>query len=207
MATLDAQIGNIGFFARHTPSEGSELWRTDGTDFGTHIVQDVFPGPAGSSPSHLCTVDGVLYFAAEHPLYGRVLWKSDGTASGTDCVQLVSESGMSFVVPAIEVVATDKTLVLCSLPGINPESGPENAELRFIPLQPQPADSGDLLFNGRAGPEGSWPQQLTRVGNRVFFTADDGVHGEELWVTDGTDDGTRLVKDILGPSDLSVMPR
>ncbi|MFL5140564.1 MAG: ELWxxDGT repeat protein [Microvirga sp.] len=30
-----------------------------------------------------------------------------------------------------------------------------------------------------------------------LFTVDDGVHGRELWRTDGTATGTFLVKDIL----------
>jgi ELWxxDGT repeat protein len=30
----------------------------------------------------------------------------------------------------------------------------------------------------------------------LYFIADDGVSGEELWKTDGTDAGTVLVKDI-----------
>jgi ELWxxDGT repeat protein len=36
----------------------------------------------------------------------------------------------------------------------------------------------------------------TKVGERVFFFANDGVHGIELWVSDGTSEGTNLVKDI-----------
>ena len=31
----------------------------------------------------------------------------------------------------------------------------------------------------------------------IYFKADDGIHGRELWITDGTDTGTRMVADIL----------
>ncbi len=42
----------------------------------------------------------------------------------------------------------------------------------------------------------SYPSGLTAVGRTLYFTADDGIHGSELWRSDGTARGTRLVKDM-----------
>jgi ELWxxDGT repeat protein len=46
------------------------------------------------------------------------------------------------------------------------------------------------------GAKSSTPTDLTSLGGVAFFTADDGTAGVELWVSDGTGPGTRLVKDI-----------
>ncbi len=40
------------------------------------------------------------------------------------------------------------------------------------------------------------PAELTPAGDRLFFVAQDEAHGSELWVTDGTPAGTRLVFDV-----------
>lgn len=46
------------------------------------------------------------------------------------------------------------------------------------------------------GSGGSDPKYLTVVGDKVFFTATTADAGNELWVTDGTESGTKMVKDI-----------
>lgn len=49
---------------------------------------------------------------------------------------------------------------------------------------------------------GSNPKFFTEVGDTTFFVADDGEHGPALWKTDGTENGTVLVKDVdLRPED------
>ena len=40
------------------------------------------------------------------------------------------------------------------------------------------------------------PSGMVAIGSTAYFTADDGVHGLELWKSDGTAAGTVLVKDI-----------
>jgi ELWxxDGT repeat protein len=43
---------------------------------------------------------------------------------------------------------------------------------------------------------GSYPEDLTAMNGTLFFSATDGIHGYELWKTNGTEAGTMMVKDI-----------
>ena len=43
---------------------------------------------------------------------------------------------------------------------------------------------------------GRGPQYFLSLGRKAVFGANDGTHGDELWVTDGTAAGTSLLKDI-----------
>jgi ELWxxDGT repeat protein len=48
--------------------------------------------------------------------------------------------------------------------------------------------------------------RLTIIGAKAYFAADDGIHGMELWVSNGTEAGTKLLKDII-PGEGSGFPR
>lgn len=49
--------------------------------------------------------------------------------------------------------------------------------------------------------------EIVAAGGHAFFVADDGVHGREVWVSDGTPNGTRMVADLnVGPGSSTTGP-
>src|SRR6266542_2274859 len=62
--------------------------------------------------------------------------------------------------------------------------------------------SAALVADIVPGVVGSKPSDLVPVNGTLFFVANDGDHGTELWKSNGTAAGTVLVKDIRpGPGD------
>jgi large repetitive protein len=153
-------VGNQLFFSADDGLHGPELWVSNGTPLGTQIVRDINLGPTGSNPTELIAFQAapgfpdVLYFAADDGVHGRELWRSDGNGSASE----------TFLVR-----------------DINP--GPDASN----PTDLTTANVIRTVINS-AG------RRVRKVTPRLFFSADDGLHGAELWSTDGVI--TRLARDI-----------
>jgi ELWxxDGT repeat protein len=203
--------GRLLFGANH-PRFGEELWRSNGTRSGTRLVKDIDPGPlvikkmentetGSSAPDSVLRTKKWIYFQATTVKYGEELWKSDGTKSGTKVVKDIvpgpGDSGPEDIVSTAprttffrawdkhhgeELWKTDGTQRGTKLiKDINPDLPP-----------------GARCQQGDCGIPKGWshPDTVTVMGKQVFFAADDGKHGLELWKSDGTAKGTTLVKDI-----------
>ena len=193
------------FFACTDRDSGLELWKSDGTPGGTVLVKDINPGMGPSSPIGLTNVDGTLYFTANpgEP-YGRELWKSDGTPGGTVLVKDIvpgPESADYGTYPAYHnFVAVGDTLFFVVDDVVNEALGGELWKSDGTPagtvmvkdINPGPEPS--MRFSGVLITFAPVLNMINFDGT-LFFQANDGTTGYELWKSDGTAEGTVMVKD------------
>ena len=76
--------GNRLFFTVGTAAYGRELWSSDGTEAGTDIVTDIYPGPEPSNIQHLTLIDNVLIFGANDGTHGQELWAVEPVRASAD---------------------------------------------------------------------------------------------------------------------------
>lgn len=153
------------------------------------MVADINTGNGDAEIQYLTEYNGKLYFAASTPATGRELWVTDGTQAGTKLVK-----------------------------DINP--GPDSGEVRYLTVY-----NGKLYFGANDGvhnhelwvsdgteagtvmlknigyddisfTNAGYPAEFKEYNGKLYFSANDGTNGYELWVTDGTEAGTEMVKDI-----------
>ena len=176
------------FFDASDGAHGTELWRSDGTAAGTTLVRDIRPGSERSNPSALADLDGTLYFAADDGAHGAELWRSDGTADGTTLVEDIAPGSGGSTPTAM--AALNGALLFAA------DDGAHGAE----PWRSDGTAGGTALVRNLAADDtvtaDSAPTDLAEVSGVLVFRADDGVHGAELWRSDGTAAGTTLVTDI-----------
>jgi ELWxxDGT repeat protein len=80
--TSHAFLNGKLYFSYDDGSHGIELWVTDGTKTGTHMVKDINPLGDGY-PAKITKAGNKIFFSADDGVNGTELWISDGTESGT----------------------------------------------------------------------------------------------------------------------------
>jgi len=164
---------------------GAALWRSDGTPGGTRPVHTLIePADASSGPSGLSRVADAIFFATHGvPALDATLWRTGGTA---DTTAPLAEVDLGAGAPA----STFQSLT------------PLEDRLVFLVVDDQgrldlwasggtPETTGPLAQDVDAfQPEGPLPT----TGEAAFLLS--AAFEPGLWVTDGTADGTRRLREI-----------
>ncbi|MBS1684211.1 MAG: T9SS type A sorting domain-containing protein [Bacteroidetes bacterium] len=189
------------YFSAYTPATGIELWVSDGTSAGTQMFKDLVPGPGSSYPSTFKVCNNELFFVASDSIHGTELWITDGTSAGTHMVIDAYPGGNSSS-PGSLTVFNNKLCYTAKDPLHGYElwvsDGTSTGTGMIKDIYPGISDGSPegLTANAQTGLSG----QFNEFNGNLYFRANDGVHGKELWETDGTSIGTMMVVDLLpGP--------
>jgi ELWxxDGT repeat protein len=212
-------VGTKIMFSQYEASDNSySLWSSDGTHSGTVMVKDF-------NTQHLQRFNRYndkLVFG----VYSDT-WISDGTEAGTvpltggtpDASIIIGNEfyavGYDFSTGFYRLFKTDgnavetinlsgseptQILMLHQIPSLNSNlylqyfDESVGQEVGFYNLNTQ---AFSLLKDINPGPNNSVPRAWATLNDKVYFLSDDGTHGTEIWSTDGTEEGTYLIKDIL----------
>jgi ELWxxDGT repeat protein len=193
-------LGPEVVFAADDLVYGRELFATNGTAAGTHLVADINtktvpnretdpphnPPRLGqdSDPDNLTSFKNQVVFFADDGITGDQLFASDGTTAGTHRVSSLD--------PAPAPLSLHDLVLL-------------DGAIYFI----GPSGAGDGLFTSdgtSAGThlvsdltergKGTRAQHLTVAGHHLFFVGFNVTTGTELWTSEGTAGTTHLVADL-----------
>ena len=167
-------IGNVVYFTAFSEENGVALYISNGTPEGTRLVADIDEAVNTSSPfGEFVDFNGTLYFVGAN-VGTRAIWRSDGTTAGTQIV-----SSFEFGNSLDNLTATEESLYFT-----------RNVIGGEFWITDGTTEGTQLLLESNV-------DNLTGVGNTLFFSNDGGSTGTELWTSDGTPEGTQLVSDIL----------
>lgn len=185
--------GSTIFFFADDGTNGVNLWKSDGTTSGTSLVKVI--GPINNNDlGELTPVGSIVYFHADDGIHGTELWKSDGTETGTVLVKDFTpgpDSEYGYAIKHLEhfYAVGDKLYFISFAEMYGTRLGVSDG-----------TEEGTILLTTQWEYNFSWldPTVKELNGLAYFITYHDGQTGTGLCVTDGTVEGTSIIKRRIG---------
>lgn len=183
------ELGNITqlngklFFTGQDAENNEELWVSDGTTTGTAMVKNINPnGPA--MMGNIVTVGNrMLFMAADNNDYDFDLWVSDGTAAGTTKVAELNQ-GWNDALSGQRAAVVGNKLLFCTATALMATDGTPSGTNTLLAIQQYNPAQGYCELNGRA-----------------YFVLSNAQGKPEIWMTDGTTQGTQVAVDLSTTSE------
>lgn len=166
-------MNNKLYFTAYKPATGRELYEYNPASGSTTLIADMYSGSSGSDPASLTNYKNKLYFTAATANEGRELHCYDGNT-----IQLLADHNpgstdgcTADVNGQVSIGIFDNQLYFSGTDGNN-----------HMQLYSYHLSNKNVTQIATINPGGdSKPAGFIHMGGEIFFTADDGMHGRELW--------------------------
>ncbi len=195
------EAGPVSYFFGSGGKDIFGLWKTDGTQAGASFVKALGLGVYNMENSGNLSgmLGGYLFFSASDPKgasaqRGVELWRTDGTSEGTTQVaDLVPGEGSSMPNNFVEMDGKLYFVGGWALWRL------DSADSLPVHIWGEVVDAGKTIFTRRS--------PLYVLGSRLFFSTYTIDIGTELWISDGTLEGTHSLIDLNpGPASSNAYP-
>lgn len=192
-------VGSLLFFTADDGT-GVELHVSNGRTgaANTQRVADIVAGAGSSNPGNFHNFNNTtLLFTAVNAANNLGLYTCASGAGLPNSVTRIKDLGVDSMAGHLTQVGSKVYFLL------------NDSQLWETDLTNSPAGNSNgtkLVHDFRAGTLGSEASAFSVVGNEVFFSADDGANGKELWRSDGTGGGTVMVEDVFPGNDAGFPP-
>ncbi|MCD9853775.1 T9SS type A sorting domain-containing protein [Epilithonimonas sp. JDS] len=199
--TINAKLNELNRFPGSDPRgiklfDNNLIFTTIGTAFGreiykynfatkkSEIIKD-YTVPGRILKSSFYQLNGKVYFFAEG-LYSKLeLWYTDLNTGSTAKVKDLNEDSYSSYVDTLTAKTIGDKLVFSYRNNLYVSDGTAEGTIKIPNV---------TLVNN----------QFTTLNNKVYFFGNSTLYGQELWSSDGTQNGTKIVKDLNPGSGSSV---
>ncbi|NVI97869.1 hypothetical protein HV824_07005 [Myxococcus sp. AM009] len=196
--------GDFVYFVATDPDHGEELWMTNGSRSCTELVKDLERGPVSSFPTILQEARGSLFFTTYDASSSTLaLYRVKVGDDDPKRIRTIPNpyAGMPDAEPYITASATTGQQVFLTVAFTSTGPAPRDVQLWVS----DGTGSGTKLLYRPLSLSDEFITELFAVEGLVFFPANGEGTGTELFVTDGTVRGTRLLQDIA-PGAVSSSP-
>jgi len=205
-----AELGGALYFRAEADSNGLELWKITGHTSGDVTrVSDINPGAGDAGIQWIVTYRDKLYFQATDDGSQSDLWRFDGATSELVSDSSVTRGPTNLAVCNdklyFHAYNSANDMLLWEYDETGPPVPVTTNALRTNDIEPPVEFMGNVYFGANIdgtpdqelyvydgasvsrvkdineGPSGSSPEDFYVYNDVLYFRADDGVYGEELW--------------------------
>lgn len=164
------------YFQAYDTSVGRELFELDPTTNNVKLAAEIYPGNLSGSPSQLIVLNNKLYFAANDGNTGNELFEYDGNNPPARITDINPGNGSGLSTTSSLVIFQNKLFF----------SGYDTGSNSYQLLSYDPATNGITLAAAINPSTSAYINYPTAYNGKIFFAANDGTTGIELWSYDGT---------------------